>query len=110
MKQKEIWLANLNPTEGFEIYGHRPVVILSGETMNLHSQLRIVCPITSKIKHRESCVFLQKDDLNKLEMDSEVLPFQVRAVDKNRLIHKIGDLSDAQFTAVKNGLFDVLTY
>jgi mRNA interferase MazF len=34
MLQKEIWLANLNPTKGKEQQGLRPVVIYSGNAMN----------------------------------------------------------------------------
>lgn len=110
MKQKEIWLVSLDPTEGSEIYGTRPVVVISGPTMNTHSRLRIVCPLTSKIKHRQSCVVVFKNEKNGLEMDSEILPFQIRTVDKNRGIQKFGEITDAQLQAVKAGFSEVITY
>ena len=36
MWQKEIWLADLEPIKGREQGGRRPVVIISGDTMNEH--------------------------------------------------------------------------
>ncbi|MCF8359770.1 MAG: type II toxin-antitoxin system PemK/MazF family toxin [Prolixibacteraceae bacterium] len=34
MKQKEIWLVNLNPVKGSEQKGLRPAVIISGNVLN----------------------------------------------------------------------------
>ena len=51
MKQKDIYYANLDPVKGSEQRGQRPVVILSGNTMNTNMNLCIICPITSKIKN-----------------------------------------------------------
>lgn len=48
--QKEIWMADLNPVIGSEQSGVRPVVIISGETMNKMYSVVIMCPFTSKIK------------------------------------------------------------
>lgn len=47
MKQQEIWYANLGPIEGREQNGIRPVVIVSGNNLNDHSDLKIVCPLSS---------------------------------------------------------------
>ena len=96
MKQKDIWLTDLNPTTGSEIWGKRPVVIISGDAMNDHQNLKIVCPITSSIKQLMGCVVLQKNEQNGLEKDSEIVTWQVRAIDESRLIHKIGEVSDEQ--------------
>ena len=39
MKQGEIWLTNLNPTEGSEQSGFRPVIIVSGDALNDNAQI-----------------------------------------------------------------------
>ncbi len=41
MKQGEIWYANLEPVKGSEQAGRRPVVIVSGRTMNMALQIII---------------------------------------------------------------------
>jgi mRNA interferase MazF len=47
MKQREIWLVDLNPVKGSEQRGIRPVVIVSGNAMNDNLQICIVCPLSS---------------------------------------------------------------
>jgi len=60
--QKEIWLANLNPAQGREQAGMRPVVIVSGDSMNEYFDVVIACPISSKIKNFAGCVVLKNDN------------------------------------------------
>jgi mRNA interferase MazF len=50
MKQREIWLADLNPVKGSEQYGVRPVIVISGNAMNDNLGIYIVCPLTRKLK------------------------------------------------------------
>ena len=50
MKQGEIWLTNLNPTEGSEQSGFRPVIIVSGDALNDNAQVVWCCPLTTKLK------------------------------------------------------------
>lgn len=47
MKRGEIWLVGLDPTEGHEQKGRRPVLIVSPEAFNLVTRVPIVLPITS---------------------------------------------------------------
>ncbi|MGB3779591.1 MAG: type II toxin-antitoxin system PemK/MazF family toxin [Tunicatimonas sp.] len=110
MKQGEIWYANLNPTQGSEQRGIRPVVITSGNAMNDHFRVCIVCPLSSQIKQYAGCVLLKKDSTNNLNQDSEIITFQIRAVDKARLTKKIGSITPQQLNALKAGLSDILTY
>lgn len=110
MKQSEIWWADLNPVQGSEQRGKRPVVIISGNTMNDHLDIGIVCPLSSKIKYFSGCVVLKKDHVNRLEQDSEIISFQVRTISKSRLINKIGQITDDELRQVKTGLNEILTY
>ena len=89
MKQGDIYFANLNPTKGREQQGIRPIVIISGNAMNDHSDIVIACPLSSKIKNFSGCIVLKKDKINNLDSDSEIITFQVRAISKERLINKI---------------------
>ena len=44
MKQRDVYLADLEPTRGKEQRGVRPVVIISPNTMNDRLGIFIVCP------------------------------------------------------------------
>ena len=110
MKQQEIWYANLDPVTGREQSGLRAVVIISGDNLNDHSDLKIVCPLTSKIKKYTGSLLLQKSKINNLTKDSEVLVFQVRTVDETRLIKKIGMISKEEMRTIRFYLDELLTY
>jgi mRNA-degrading endonuclease toxin of MazEF toxin-antitoxin module len=47
MKRGEIWLVRLDPTEGHEQKGQRPVLIVSPEAFNRVTKVPIVLPIAS---------------------------------------------------------------
>jgi mRNA-degrading endonuclease toxin of MazEF toxin-antitoxin module len=47
MKRGEIWLAGLDPTQGHEQRGRRPVLIVSPEAFNRMTKVPVVLPITS---------------------------------------------------------------
>jgi mRNA-degrading endonuclease toxin of MazEF toxin-antitoxin module len=47
MRRGEIWLVGLDPTEGHEQKGRRPVLIVSPEAFNRATKVPIVLPITS---------------------------------------------------------------
>ena len=110
MKQRDIWMADLNPVKGSEQHGIRPVVIVSGNAMNDNLGICIVCPLTSKIKNYAGGIVLNRDKINGLEQNSEVITFQIRAISKERLIRKLGKLTKIELEAVKLGLNEILTY
>ncbi len=110
MKQGEIWMADLNPVEGSEQRGIRPVIIISGNSMNNNLGISIVCPLTSKVKNYAGCLVLAKDALNGLEQDSEVITFQIRTVSHARLIRKIGNITAKQMEQIQLGLREILRY
>lgn len=80
----EIYLINLNPTQGAEIKKTRPCVIISPNEM--HSLLTvIIAPMTTKIRNYPTRVPLKFDD-----KDGQVALDQMRTVDQSRLIKKLG--------------------
>ncbi len=110
MKQRDIFLADLEPTKGQEQHGVRPVLVLSGNTMNEFFDLCMVFPLSSKVKNFPACVVLKKSAQNGLIQDSEILTFQLRSISKKRLHKKIGEISKEQLEQVFSGLNDVLRY
>ena len=108
--QKEIYFADLSPTIGKEQKGKRPVVIISGNTMNKNFGVFIICPISSKIKNYVGCVKLEKNKINKLKEDSEIITFQIRTISKERMISKIGEVTDEQLKKIFYSLNEVFYY
>jgi mRNA interferase ChpB len=47
LKRGDIYLVSLDPTEGREQQGSRPVLIVSATEFNLATKLPVICPITS---------------------------------------------------------------
>jgi len=86
-KRFEVWLVDLNPTRGREIHKTRPCVVISPDEMSALSTV-LMAPMTTKgfeFPCRVSCKFKNKNGL--------ILLDQIRAVDKSRLIKKIGTVS-----------------
>ncbi|OIO50726.1 transcription elongation factor GreAB [Candidatus Kaiserbacteria bacterium CG_4_8_14_3_um_filter_50_23] len=110
MQQGEIWFADLNPTKGSEQIGKRPVVIISGDTLNNTLPIVIIVPITSKIKSYPTCVLLSASKMNGLKKDFEAVPFQIRAIAKKRLANRIGHITEEELREILKGLFLVLTH
>lgn len=110
MKQRDIYWADLEPVKGSEQRGKRPVVIVSGDSMNENLDIVICCPLSTSVKNYSGCVILKKDKSNNLKCDSEVITFQVRAISKARLKEKIGGITIDQLKMVINGLNEILVY
>lgn len=47
MKRGDIYLVTLDPTEGREQRGHRPVLVISPQEFNEATKLPVILPITS---------------------------------------------------------------
>ena len=95
IKQFEIWLANLNPAKGTEPGKVRPVVIVQTDLLNESHPSLIICPITTNVLPESE---LLRVHLNKgqIEVLSDILVDQIRAIDKKRLISKLGELTSRQ--------------
>lgn len=110
MKQGEIWNANLDPTRGSEQSGFRPVLIISGNLLNTHAPVVIICPITSKIKRYKGNPVLMPDVVNNLKNESEVMIYHVRSIAKERLVNKVGDVTQVTVSMIIQTLNDILRY
>ena len=83
----DVFLINLDPTQGSEIKKTRPCVVVSPDEMNQGFHTVIIAPMTTKGKAyptRVVCKFQRKQ--------GQVLLDQLRAVDKTRLVKRLGAL------------------
>ncbi len=87
----EVYLVNLDPTVGHEMKKLRPGVVVSPDEMNRHVQTIIVAPMTTKGRPyptRVACTFQGKRGQIVLE--------QIRAIDRIRLVKRLGKLTAGQ--------------
>ncbi|MCE3296916.1 MAG: chpA [Crocinitomicaceae bacterium] len=110
MKQGEIWNAMLDPIEGSEQAGFRPVVIISGNLLNDNAGLVICCPLTTKVKNYHGNVVLAPDTKNGLKQASEILTFHVRSLSRQRLKKQVGKITKEELKKIKTCLNDILRY
>jgi mRNA interferase MazF len=88
--KNEVWLTSLDPTIGREINKARPFVILSPDVLNKYSATVTVAPLTSTIKEYPTRI-----DCNVNGKKGQIVIDQIRAIDKTRLIKKIGTINEA---------------
>ena len=110
MKQGEIWEIYLDPVSGSEQGGRRPCVIISGNLLNQHLQVVIICPLTTKTKKYKGNLILKPDVGNGLKKESEVLTFHIRSVSIERLDKRIGKIKFEEVAFIKRTLEDILRY
>ena len=96
-----VWLANLDPVVGSEQGQTRPVLVLSDTRLNQILPVVNVLPVTSRKRNRriypnEALIIAGTAGL---DVDSIVLCYQIRTLDKQRLIKHLGLVRDAKFRA-----------
>ena len=102
VKRFEVYLVNLDPTQGKEIKKTRPCLIISPDEMNRYIATVIVAPMTTKGRDyptRVSCEFQGKQ--------GQIVLDQIRTVDKSRLIQKLGELDRDTQTEVFTVLSEI---
>jgi mRNA interferase MazF len=85
VKRFEVYLATLDPTLGSEIQKTRPCLVVSPDDLNRFTRTVIIAPMTTKghdNPFRIGCRFQGKQGCVVLD--------QIRAVDKRRLVRKLG--------------------
>ena len=84
----DVFLVNLNPARGGEIRKSRPCVVVSPDELNAHLRTFIVAPLTTgshAYPFRVPCKFGGKS--------GHVVLDQIRTVDRERLVKRLGALS-----------------
>ncbi|MEZ5064154.1 MAG: type II toxin-antitoxin system PemK/MazF family toxin [bacterium] len=88
VRRGQVFLISLDPARGGEIKKTRPCVVVSPDDLNAHLQTFIVAPLTTgghDYPFRVACRFQGKS--------GHVVPDQIRTVDRQRLIKRLGRLS-----------------
>jgi len=105
VRRFDVWLVNLDPTQGSEIRKTRPCVIVSPDEMNRHIRTVIVAPMTSKRRDYPTRV-----DVTFQRTKGQVVLDQIRTVDKSRLAKRLGRLPESRARDVAHLLVEMFSY
>src|SRR3990172_2696345 len=92
MKRGDVFEAALDPTEGSEQGGRRPVLVVSRDAINQFSPIVIVLPISKfqDFPRVYPSQLVVKAGVGGLALDSVVMAEQVRTISKTRLVKYVG--------------------
>lgn len=86
----DVYLVDLDPTQGHEIRKTRPCVIVSPDEMNHHIGTVIIAPMTTKGLPYPSRVLVTFQGKR-----GQIVLDQIRAIDKTRLVRHLGKIEKA---------------
>src|SRR5258708_40021030 len=113
----EIYLVEFDPARGHEIQKTRPAIIIQNDLGNRYSPVTIVAAITSKFSATPYPVevVVSPSKGNGLSTRSAIELSQIRSVDKERLVKRLGTLGAVTMRKVDEavevsvGLVDLCT-
>ena len=104
-KRGEVYLVNFDPTLGAEIKKTRPALVLQNDIANRYSPITIVAAITS---HFDEPLYPTEVSLavgeGGMNVGSAVLLNQIRSVDKQRLVKRLGSLGPSKMQEIDRAL------
>lgn len=104
-KRGEIYLVEFDPARGHEIQKTRPALIIQNDVGNRYSPVTIVAAITSKFAappHPTDVIV--EGAQSGLSLPSAVVLNQIRSVDRQCLIRRLGRLDGAAMQRVDQAL------
>jgi mRNA interferase MazF len=104
IKRQDVFLVNFDPTVGAEAKKTRPALVVSNNINNTHSPIVSISPITSNVTRIYSFEVEVSAGIGGLRTHSKVMVNQTRAVDKVRLIKRLGYLPDEIMEAINYAL------
>ena len=96
IRRYDIVQADLGKSVGSEQAGIRPVLIVQNDQGNKFSNTTIIIPLTSKLKslNQPTHTLIRKSIDTGLKTDSVLLGEQMRVISNQRIIKKIGSVTD----------------
>jgi len=103
-RRGDLYLANLNPFQGSEQGGTRPVVVLQNNDGNYYCPTLIVAPLTSMMKKTNLPVHYRLAEAKGMKEPSIVLLEQIKTIDKCRICAYLGKVSKQQMEEIEEAL------
>ena len=94
----------LNPVQGSEQGGERPALVVSPDLINRNNPVILVAAITTKKVERVYPFEVLVDQEGGLQKRSKVMLMQLRAVDRLRIVERLGHLSGLTMASVDDAV------
>ena len=109
IKKFNVYSADLNPKYGTEPGKIRPVVVVQTDMLNKVLKSTVICPITTNVIPKASLlrVHLKKNQAG-LNKNSDIIIDQMRAIDNQRFVDYIGEISQSNKRNLINNLSTLL--
>jgi mRNA interferase MazF len=107
IRRGEVWLVALDPTTGHEIKKTRPAIVVTNDVYNRYNWVVLVVPLSSYETADYDQVLIHPPE-GGLKNPSVTLPDQLRAVDRQRLIRRMGAVSEQTMSLIDQSLRIVL--
>lgn len=108
IKRGDIWIANLEPGVYREIHKKRPALIISHDLVNAEVDHVVVIPISSQFYRTIGVDRVLVGEKEGLKKPSVLLPIYIQSIDQQRLVKKIGRISEETLIEVENATKVVL--
>ena len=103
----DVWLVSLDPTMGHEVQKTRPAIVVSSNLYNRYNWVVVVMPLTSHNAAQYDQVLIKPPEGGVASI-SVTLPDQIRAVDRGRLVKRLGRVKPHTIAAIDRSLKMVL--
>ncbi|OGO16512.1 MAG: PemK family transcriptional regulator [Chloroflexi bacterium RBG_16_48_8] len=106
MRRGEVWEVNLDPSIGAEIKKIRPCVIVSRDAL-ARLPLKIIVPLTEwkeGFARAPWHVLVEATPQNGLSKKTSADTYQVRSISEERLVTRLGELSNQVMEEINKGL------
>ena len=110
VRRGDVVLVNLDPTVGVEIKKTRPAIVASNDSINQFSQLVVVVPLTKNTAHLSPSHVVIPKGSARLTFTSKVVTEQIKAVDKQRIVKRLGSLPPTLLAQVERALKNTLAF
>ena len=110
VRRGDVVVVNLDPTIGVEIKKTRPAIVVSNDSINHFSQLVVVVPLTKNTARVSPSHVVIPKGTARLTFTSKVVTEQIKAVDKQRILRKLGSLTTAVMEQVDRALKNTLAF
>jgi mRNA interferase MazF len=103
-RRGEIHLVEFDPARGHEIRKTRPAIVIQNDIGNRHSSVTIVAVITSAVSAHPVTVAIVPTKTNGLSVPSTIHLGQIRSVDRERLVKRVGVVDSTTMRRVNDAL------
>ena len=103
-RRDEVWLVSLDPTQSSEIQKTRPCLVVSPNEANDYLRTVIIAPMTTTERPYPTRVAMTFQNKR-----GQVALDQMRAVDRQRLVRKLGNAPAKSAQAVSSVLVEMFT-